>query len=51
MTQSAAGRISVADASALAREVLDEVEKAVVGKRLPLHPVCLEIHVVSCPLL
>ena len=36
MTQSAAGRISVADASALAREVLDEVEKAVVGKRLPL---------------
>jgi MoxR-like ATPase len=36
MTQSAAGRISVADAAALAREVLDEVEKAVVGKRLPL---------------
>jgi MoxR-like ATPase len=30
------GSMSVADASALAREVLDEVEKAVVGKRRPL---------------
>src|SRR3954471_11044287 len=36
MTQSPAGQISVADASALARDVLDEVEKAIVGKRLPL---------------
>jgi MoxR-like ATPase len=36
MTQSPAGLISVADTSALARDVLDEVEKAVVGKRLPL---------------
>src|SRR3954447_8244502 len=36
MSQSPAGLISVADASALARDVHDEVEKAVVGKRLPL---------------
>ena len=36
MTQSPAGQVSVADASALARDVLDEVEKALVGKRLAL---------------
>src|SRR6476646_11803980 len=36
MTQTPAERISVADASALARRVLDEVEKAVIGKRMPL---------------
>ena len=36
MTQTPVDRMSVTDASALARDVLDEVEKAVVGKRLPL---------------
>src|SRR3954471_11843290 len=36
MTQTPVDRISVTDASVLARHVLDEVEKAVVGKRLPL---------------
>ena len=36
MTQTPALRMSVSDTSELARSVLDEVEKAVVGKRLPL---------------
>src|SRR5262245_39996133 len=36
LTQSPGERMAVADASELARAVLDEVEKAVVGKRLPL---------------
>ena len=36
MTQAPAGALSVADTSTRAREVLDEVERAVVGKRLPL---------------
>ena len=36
MTQTPAARMSVSDTSELARRVLDEVEKAVVGKRLPL---------------
>ena len=36
MTQTPTERLSVADASALARSVLDEVEKAVIGKRTPL---------------
>src|SRR6478752_2440854 len=36
MTQTPVDQMSVADASALARRVLDEVERAVVGKRRPL---------------
>src|SRR5690348_11097414 len=36
MTQTPVDQMSVADASALARRVLDEVERAVVGKRAPL---------------
>src|SRR6478752_9886180 len=36
MTQTPVDQMSVADASALARRVLDEVERAVVGKRIPL---------------
>src|SRR6478735_6264198 len=36
MTQTPVDQMSVADASALARRVLDEVERAVIGKRAPL---------------
>jgi MoxR-like ATPase len=36
MTQSSTASLSVTEASAVAKQVLDEVEKAVVGKRLPL---------------
>ncbi len=36
MTQNPAVRMSVSEATELARRVLDEVEQAVVGKRLPL---------------
>jgi MoxR-like ATPase len=36
MTQTPTEHLSVADASVVARSVLDEVEKAVIGKRVPL---------------